>query len=92
MSITSAQLAAITSAMDMYTYALLINARGGCTCHVSPACPACCNPLTEAEAQTLGLVPPVVGPSVPLEVWRAKQQVDTTDYMAVVRVMCGDRA
>lgn len=89
---TPAQLAAIASEMGMHTYALLINARGGCTCYVSPACPACCNPLTEAEATKLGLVPPAAGPAVPLEVWRAKPLCDTTDYMAVVRVMCGDRA
>jgi hypothetical protein len=30
--------------------------RGGCSCHISPPCHACCEPLTEEEADSLGLL------------------------------------
>lgn len=33
----------------------LINLRGGCSCHISPPCPVCCNELTVAEAIELGI-------------------------------------
>jgi len=33
----------------------LIRLRGGCSCHVSPPCHACCNELTAAEAIELGI-------------------------------------
>ena len=34
----------------------LISLRGGCSCHISPPCPACCNELTAAEAIELGIL------------------------------------
>jgi hypothetical protein len=33
----------------------LINLRGGCSCHISPPCHACCSELTAAEAIELGI-------------------------------------
>jgi hypothetical protein len=33
----------------------LISLRGGCSCHVSPPCRACCNELTAEEAIDLGI-------------------------------------
>jgi hypothetical protein len=34
----------------------LTNLRGGCSCHISPPCHACCNELTVAEAIELGIL------------------------------------
>ena len=42
-------------ANDDTLYRALISLRGGCSCHVSPPCGACCNPLTASEAINLGL-------------------------------------
>ncbi len=33
----------------------LIALRGGCSCHISPPCRACCDPLTVDEAINLGI-------------------------------------
>ncbi len=33
----------------------LISFRGGCSCHISPPCAACCSPLTAEEAIDLGI-------------------------------------
>lgn len=33
----------------------LISLRGGCSCHISPPCHACANPLTVDEAIDLGI-------------------------------------
>lgn len=33
----------------------LIRLRGGCSCHISPPCNACCDPLTIDEAIDLGI-------------------------------------
>ncbi len=42
-------------ANDDDLYRALITLRGGCRCHISPPCGACCNPLTASEAIDLGL-------------------------------------
>lgn len=34
----------------------LISLRGGCSCHISPPCHACCNELTVAEAAELRIL------------------------------------
>ena len=34
----------------------LISLRGGCSCHISSPCHACCNELTVAEAIELGIL------------------------------------
>jgi hypothetical protein len=39
---------------DEGMYARLREHRGGCTCFISPPCGACCNPLTQDEAEALG--------------------------------------
>jgi hypothetical protein len=41
---------------DRELYARLIETRGGCRCHISPPCFACCEPLTQVEADSLGLL------------------------------------
>jgi hypothetical protein len=33
----------------------LTSLRGGCSCHISPPCAACCRPLTAEEAIDLGI-------------------------------------
>lgn len=35
----------------------LISYRGGCSCHLSPPCSVCCEPVTEDELEWLGLLP-----------------------------------
>jgi hypothetical protein len=42
-------------ANDDSLMAELISLRGGCSCHVSPPCAACVNPLTADEAISLGI-------------------------------------
>jgi hypothetical protein len=37
----------------------MVDMRGGCRCHISPPCSACCSPLTQHEAECLGWEPPV---------------------------------
>jgi hypothetical protein len=44
-------------------YRQLVDMRGGCCCHLSPPCNACCTPLTQHEAECLGWGPPVSEPS-----------------------------
>lgn len=39
---------------DSDMYQRLRDHRGGCSCHISPPCGACSNPLTLAEAEELG--------------------------------------
>jgi hypothetical protein len=58
-------LPAFNSAMDKlgqhvtdteYLRLRLVEDRGGCSCHISPPCNACCEPLTLSEAESLGIV------------------------------------
>lgn len=35
----------------------LVSDRGGCSCHLNPPCNACCDPITEDELDSLGLLP-----------------------------------
>jgi len=42
-------------ANDQALYRELISLRGGCSCHISPPCGACCSPLTISEAIDLGI-------------------------------------
>jgi hypothetical protein len=42
-------------ANDDSLMAELISLRGGCSCHLSPPCAACANPLTADEAIFLGI-------------------------------------
>lgn len=37
----------------------LVAYRGGCSCHISPPCHAHSEPLTEEEAEYLGLLPSI---------------------------------
>lgn len=37
----------------------LIELRGGCSCHISPPCYACSEPIDLEEAEILGHVPPM---------------------------------
>lgn len=51
------QLSDIESAMGDDERVAIANLRGGCSCSVSPPCSACCSPLTQDEADELGLIP-----------------------------------
>jgi hypothetical protein len=42
-------------ANDEALYRELIGLRGGCSCHISPPCAACCSPLEVHEAIDLGI-------------------------------------
>jgi hypothetical protein len=50
------QLEALSEALanDSDMFARLVEHRGGCRCCISPPCFACCEPLTEHEAECLG--------------------------------------
>lgn len=52
----------------------LVDMRGGCSCHISPPCFRCTEPMTMAEAEDLGLWP---------------EQAPEPDLMAITRAMCG---
>lgn len=53
----------------------LIKMRGGCRCHISPPCNACVDPIDEAEAESLGLLPEEPAPA-------------GVDYLKAVRDFC----
>lgn len=55
---TNAHLNAWIEANYERTHAELVEHRGGCTCFISPPCNACCEPMTEDEAEYLGYEPP----------------------------------
>lgn len=38
-------------------YRRLIDLRGGCRCFIAPPCRACCEPMTESEARSIGWLP-----------------------------------
>lgn len=35
----------------------LVELRGGCSCHLYPPCWSCSDPITQKEAELLGIVP-----------------------------------
>lgn len=53
-------------------YKRLIDLRGGCRCCISPPCFACCEPVTQQEAELLGLL----------------DEPEPVDLMKAVRDMC----
>ena len=62
------------AANDEGVFKRLVEMRGGCRCCISPPCSACCEPLTMAEADRLGLLPePAVQP----------------DFSSITRAFCG---
>lgn len=40
--------------VDERAWELIVENRGGCRCHVSPPCGACCNPVEEDELNEVG--------------------------------------
>lgn len=55
----------------------LIAHRGGCACHSRPPCGACCEPLTEDEADLLGLLPITTAKPTP-----------AVDFASITRSLC----
>lgn len=55
--ISDEQLDELHGAMSDEQMTALARLRGGCSCHISPPCNACVEPLTEKEAISLGLLP-----------------------------------
>jgi hypothetical protein len=74
----------------------LVALRGGCICFTGCApCSRCCDPITEAEAERLGLelAPDArkAEPEVPPPVWDSRP-IHPSGAMAAVRAMCGGAA
>ena len=53
---TKAELKDLAGSMSDETWALLVEHRGGCSCHYDPPCGAHSDPLTEEEVIELGLL------------------------------------
>lgn len=66
----------------------LIELRGGCRCWMSAPCSACCDPITDEEAEELGVALAPAAPEVPPPVWDTRPIVPG-HAMAAVRAMCG---
>ena len=53
---TTAELKDLAQSMSEEKWALLVEHRGGCSCHYDPPCGAHSDPLTEEEVVELGLL------------------------------------
>jgi hypothetical protein len=40
--------------VDKRAWEIILEERGGCCCHISPPCGACCEPISEEELNGVG--------------------------------------